>query len=175
MMSKESGMTLVEIMVVVAIAALVVSVVVVYSLPWISKETMRSTAFDVQTYLQLARIEAVSRNRDVRFVIDTDNRQLAVWDGMTTASTVDDELLYLAPISDSIDFANPQVGAAVTLSQIGGSDEYQCIFSSDGTVGTGAGGAVMVFGGDEYGKVSVFDAGGIQVEKWSNGAWHVGG
>ena len=173
-MSKESGMTLIEIMVVLVIASLVISVAFVYSLPWLSKETMRSTAFDVQTYLQLARIEAVSRNRNVRFVIDTGNKQLEVWDGMGTASTVDDEVLYLTDIASSIEFVNPGVGDAVTMAQIGGGDEYQCIFSSDGTVGTGAGGAVVVYGGEEYGRVSVFDAGGIQVEKWNNGAWHVG-
>lgn len=173
-MSKESGMTLIEIMVVLATAALVISAAFIYSLPWISRETMRSTAFDVQTYLQLARIEAVSRNRDVRFVIDIDNKQLEVWDGMGTVSIVDDEVLYLTNIASSIEFINPGVGAAVTMAQIGGGNEYQCIFSSDGTVGTGSGGAVIVYGGEEYGRVSVFDAGGIQVEKWNNGAWHVG-
>jgi hypothetical protein len=144
-----------------------------YSVPWIAREKMRSAIYDVQTYMQLARIEAVSRNQDCRMVVDTGSHKLWVLDSAGTSTLVDDIPLYERELPESVSFARPGGGAAVTLAQIGGGDSYQTVFKSDGTVDAGVG-DVVIFGGEQYGRISVFGAGSTQVEKWNNGSWHVG-
>ena len=61
----------------------------------------------------------------------------------------------------------------VSLSQIGASDDYQTVFTSDGMVVLGQG-EVCLLGGQRFGRISVFGAGGIQVERWTGSAWYVG-
>jgi Tfp pilus assembly protein FimT len=166
-------MTLIETLLVVAVAALVLIATAAYSVPWIAREKMRGAVYDVQLYMQLARIEAVSRNQDCRMVVDTSGGTLAVLDSNGTSSTADDLLLYSRRLPDSVEFDRPDSGSAVTLPQIGTGSRYQAIFASNGTVRNG-GGEVVLHGAEQYGKVSVYGAGGTQVEKWNNGAWHVG-
>lgn len=172
-MRNAKGMTLIEVMLVVAVASLVLMTTAAYSVPWIAREKMRGAIYDVQLYMQLARVEAVSRNTDCRMVVDTAGGTLQVLDSVGTAGIYDDILLYTRSLPELVEFDRPDSGSAVTLSQIGSSDSYQAIFSSDGTVTSGIG-VVVLQGAEQYGKVSVFGAGGTQVEKWTNGAWHVG-
>lgn len=172
-MRNEKGMTLIETLLVVAVASLVLIATAAYSVPWIAREKMRGAVYDVQLYMQLARVEAVSRNQDCRMVVDTGGGIIQVLDTNGTSNTADDLLLYSRRLPASIEFARPDSGSAVTLTQIGGGDSYQAIFASNGTVTNGIG-EVVLHGGEQYGKVSVFGAGGTQVEKWTNGAWHVG-
>jgi len=166
-------MTLIEVMLVVAVASLVLIATAAYSVPWIAREKMRGAVYDVQLYMQLARIEAVSRNQVCRMVLDTSGGTIAVLDSNGTSNTADDLLLYSRTLPTSIEFNRPDSGAAVTLSQIGSTDSYQATFNSNGTVDVGTG-EVVIHGAEQYGKVSVFGAGGTQVEKWNDGAWHVG-
>jgi hypothetical protein len=126
--------------------------------------------YDVQSYLQLTRIEAVSRNRDCRFVVDTQSRIVQVLDGNGTSSTTDDTLLYETTLPPQVQFARPDSGSAVTLSQIGSSSAYETVFTSDGIVNAGSG-EVAVFGGDEYNRVLVYGAGGVSVDRWSGSGW----
>ena len=158
-MHSERGMTLIETLLVVSLASLVLIATAAYSVPWIAREKMRSAIYDVQTYMQLARIEAVSRNQNCRMVVDTGSHKLWVLDTAGTSTLVDDIPLYERELPESVSFARPGGGAAVTLAQIGGGDSYQ---------------TVVIFGGEHYGRISVFAAGGTQVEKWNNGGWHVG-
>jgi prepilin-type N-terminal cleavage/methylation domain-containing protein len=173
-MSKEHGMTMVELLLVLAIAALVLTTTTVYSIPWLQKEEMRSSVYKVQTYMQLARIEAVSRNQECRFVIDTSNGTLTVLDANGTPSNrLDDLLLYESELPETVSFARPDAGSAVSLSQIASSTKYQTRFKADGTVLSGSG-EVVLFGGERYGKISVFVAGGIQVRRWDGANWASG-
>jgi Tfp pilus assembly protein FimT len=168
-------MTLIELVIVVAVAALALVAVSAFSLPWMQKEAMRSAVYDVQTHMQLAKIEAVSRNRECRFVVDTGTRTLQVLDGNGTPSasnTGDDILLYDATLPSNVSFTNPGAGAAVTLDDLG-SGVYQVEFTSDGIVLLGAG-SVMLQGGQSFGRISVFAAGGVQVDKWNGSSWHAG-
>lgn len=172
-MHSQRGMTLIELLMVVAMATLLLVAAAAYSVPWMAKEAMRSAVYDVQTYFQLARIEAVSRNQETRFVVDTANGQLIVFDTNGTAGTGDDTELYRTSLASSVTFARPDAGVAVTLTQIGASDSYQVRFTSDGTVAAGAG-DICLFGGQQFGRISIFAAGGTQVASWKNGAWYVG-
>lgn len=171
-MSNERGMTLIETLIVVAAAALMLVAAAAYSVPWIARENMRSAVYDVQTYIQLTRIEAVSRNRECRMVLDTSARVMQIFDTQGTVSTSDDTSLYRRGLPTSVTFARPDSGAAVTLASIN-SKSFHVIFRSDGTVRAGVG-DVHIFGGQRYGKVSIFGAGGTQVERWNGSQWEIG-
>lgn len=175
-MSKQKGMTLIELVIVMALAAVTLVATATYALPWLARERARSAVYDVQSYLQLTRIEAVSRNRECRFVLDTSTKTMQVFDGSgTSATTGDDILLYATTLPDRVRFARPDSGAPVTLSQIGSSSVYETVFTSDGIVSSGTG-DVALFGGDEYNRVMVFGAGGVSVDRWSGSGWtHEGG
>jgi Tfp pilus assembly protein FimT len=171
--SRERGITMVELLVVATLASLVVVSAITFAYPWIARERMRSAIYDVQTYVQLSRVEAVNRNQACRFVIDTDARVLWVMDTVGTSTRTDDVVLYNRALPDTITIERPDAGAPVTLDQIGGSDSYEVEFSPDGFVSTGAG-IVALFGGDRYGRVTVFGAGGVLVERWNGSTWEAG-
>ncbi len=172
-MHGQKGITLIELLIVVAMASLALLAVGTYAVPWVAREGLRSAVYDVQTYMQLARIEAISRNRDCRFVVDTSTNRIGVLD---TAGTLgvpgDDILLYEADLPDAVSFARPDTGSAVTLDLVSGST-YQTRFGSDGIVNLGTG-VVHLFGGSKYEKVEVFGAGGIRIQRWNGTQWVVG-
>jgi Tfp pilus assembly protein FimT len=170
-MKNERGMTLFEVVMVLGLASVALLATVTVAVPWIARERSRSAVYDVQSYLQLTRIEAVSRNRECRFVVDTATRILQVYDGNATASTTDDRLLYETTLPSKVQFARPDSGTAVTLSQIASSTKYQTKFSSDGIVTEGTG-LVSVLGGNEYNRVQVYAAGGVTVDRWSGSTWN---
>ena len=172
-MSSESGLTLVELVVVVAIVSLIVTMTLVSAIPIIARETMHGAMADVRAFMQLTKIEAVSRNHDCGFVVDSSARTLGVWDSMGTSSTSDDELLHDGAIGESVTFARPDSGATVTLSQIGSTTSYETIFSADGAVSSGTG-SVHLFGGEAFGRVSVLAAGGLETALWKASAWVAG-
>lgn len=172
-MRRDSGMTIVELLVVTAIGAMVLMTAVVHSMSWMATETTRSLAYDVAGLMQQARIEAVSRNRDCRFVLDTSSGMLAVWDSRGTDDHSDDELVHSRGVSDAVAFDRPDVGSPVTLELIGATTSYQTTFSSDGVVSAGAGG-VYLHGGDGFGNVTVYAAGGVEVQRWDGTGWQVG-
>lgn len=171
-MNTQKGVTLIELLLVLSAMSLALLAVASYSLPWIARETAKSAAYDVQTHVQLARIEAVSRNRACAAEINTSTRRVSVWDTQGTMSTADDEMLYDVSLPDSVSFARPGGGAAVSLGAIT-ADRFAVVFRSDGTVALGAG-DVVLFGGERYERISVFWAGGIQVNHWDGSAWRAG-
>ena len=173
-MSDQRGITLVELLVVIVLASVSLLAISMYAVPWIARETVRGAVYDVQHYMQLAKIEAVSRNRDCRFTVDTANGTLAVYDTVGTAGLGDDIELYTATLATAVSFARPDAGAAVTINQIGGGDVYQSVFNSDGIVTLGTG-EVVLLAGSRYNRLQVFGAGGVQVSKWNGSAWKVGG
>ena len=171
-MRHETGMTLIEMLLTVSALGLVLLAGASYALPWLARESARGAAYDVQTYMQLARIEAVSRNHICRMELDTDDGALEVIDGNGTTITTDDIVLYQRRLPDNISFARPDSGSAVTLDGID-STTFQVEFGSDGVVSLGAG-EVCLLGGERYQRVQIFWAGGIQVNHWDGSQWKVG-
>lgn len=171
-MSSQKGITLTELLIVLAVASLGLLAVGTYAVPWVAREGLRSAVYDVQTYMQLARIEAISRNRDCRFVVDTSSNRISVLDSAGTPAIGDDILLYEADLPDTVSFARPDTGSAVTLNNPSGTI-YQSRFGSDGIVDLGTG-EVCMFGGSKYEKIEVFGAGGIRIQKWNGTSWATG-
>jgi prepilin-type N-terminal cleavage/methylation domain-containing protein len=171
-MPSERGITLVELVIVVAVASIFLVAAASYSVPMMAKETMRSAVYDFQTYMQLARMEAVGRNHACRFVIDAGKRELFVVDTRGTPTLSDDEILYDTTVADSVVFARPASGTPITLGSVTGKI-FQTTFASNGTVTSGAG-DVYLMGGDRYGRISVHAAGGIEVSRWDGSSWKSG-
>ena len=69
----QTGFTLIEMMVVVAVLAIVMSIALPNLRVMIANTQIRSVAESVRNGLQLARAEAVKRNESVRFTLNADN------------------------------------------------------------------------------------------------------
>ena len=169
---SERGVTLPELLVVLLITGLILTIGITYSLSWLGREDVRSMAFEVQTHLQLARIQAVSRNRACIFRIDSSSRRIFVSDLNDPGNATDDIVLADITLSAAVAFTRPDTGSAITLTSLG-SDLYQATFASDGSVSSGAG-EIVLHGGDRYEKVVLFGAGGVRVEHWDGSAWALG-
>jgi len=172
-MRNQKGMTLLELVIVLAVALAAVAMTAALSGPWIARESMRGAVGNVNSYFQLAKIEAVSRNRPCRMVVDKAGT-LEVWDTMGTPLLLsDDTQLYSTALPSTVSFERPDAGSAVTLLQLGGSGRYHTIFNSDGVAAVGTG-SVFLHGGDGYGSVRVHAAGGVDIAYWNGSAWHMG-
>ncbi len=171
-MRSEHGMSLAEVTVVMVLVAVITTAVATYSIPWLGREEMRGAVYTVQEYLQLARVQAVSRNRDCRFLIDSSSRQVSVTDLNDPADATDDLSLHSATLSSRVTFARPDPGPAVTLASVSGS-LYQATFSSDGSVTAGAG-LIALQGGDASYRINLYGAGGVRVERWDGSSWVAG-
>lgn len=165
------GFTLLELMFVVALAGVLIAIAVLVSGPLIGTEGGRSAVYEIQTMAQLARMEAVARNRECKLLLCPTMRQVLVTDTMGTSVTTDDQVLHSTTLPESVRFERPDTGSAVTWESLGGTPAWFGVrFASDGTIEAGEG-DVVVHGGDRYGRISLFTAGSAQVTTWSNGAW----
>ena len=114
-MRNERGMSLAEVTIVMVLVAIITTAVATYSIPWLGREEMRGAVYTIQEYLQLARVQAVSRNRDCRFLIDSGSRRVSVVDLNDPSTASDDISLYSATLSSRVTFVRPDTGSAVTL------------------------------------------------------------
>ncbi len=154
---------------VLAIGGMVLAVAATTSVAWIGREAARSAVYSIQTQLQLARMQAVSRNRVCQFTIDTATRQVQVVDLNDLSTSADDVVLSNVTVSARISFARPDGTTPVTLASVSGT-RYQATFTQDGAVSQGAG-VISVAGGDGFEQLTLYGAGGIRLERWNGSAW----
>jgi Tfp pilus assembly protein FimT len=165
----ERGASITEALVVLALTGLVLATTAAYALSWIGREDLRSAASEIRTQLQATRAHAINRNRAARFQMDTSLRRIQVYDLVDPGNNGDDILLSTVSLPDSISFARPDSGSAVTLPVLSGTT-YQATFESDGSVSSTPG-LVCLSGGARYNRVSLYAAGGVKLERWLNSAW----
>ena len=72
-MHKNSGFTLIEILTVIAIIAVVSSIVLPNVIAWLPRYRLNSGAEDIQSTLQLARLGAIKENADATVTFNTAN------------------------------------------------------------------------------------------------------
>jgi Tfp pilus assembly protein FimT len=164
---------MVELVIVLAIASMILTAAATVALPWIAREEMRSAVYQTQNYMQVARIQAVTRNRECRFLIDGGSRQIQIIDLNDPGDDTDDEMLKTIYLSDRVGFLDPGGGSPITLAPVSGT-VYQATFASDGSVAEGAGAIVLTAGGRSD-RLTLFGAGGVRVDKWNGSAWVSGG
>jgi len=169
----QRGVTVFELLIVVAIVSVAVTVTVVYSTPWMVRESMRGAANHVSSFMQLTKIEAVSRNRDCRFLIDVSKAEIEIWDSLGSDDVSDDVRLHRSSIPSHVSFARPDSGDVITLDPVAPSVSYQTVFTSDGLVSDGVGG-VYLHGGETFGSILVHAAGGVEIRYWNGTAWREG-
>jgi prepilin-type N-terminal cleavage/methylation domain-containing protein len=168
----ERGYTLAELLVALAIGGLLLLAATTTSVAWIGREESRSAVYLLQTLVQSARMQAISRHRACRIKLDTSTRQIQVIDLNDPANGADDVTVTGVTLSPRLSFARPDGSTPVTLALVSGTT-YQTTFGSDGAVTQGAG-VVSVLGGDRYQQLTVYGAGGVKLERWTGSAWQVG-
>lgn len=173
---NDAGMTLAEVVVILALATLLATITATFSLTWVGQERMRSGIYKTHTYLNLARVEAVNRNRACRFEVDTDSGWIRVLDLNDPAIGTDDVELDAFELHESISFDRPDAGSAVTLHNSAG-NVYEVTFSADGLVdtGTSTGGKIHLASRGRYSRISLYLAGGTQIEHWDGSSWAAAG
>lgn len=166
--SRQNGFSLPEALFAMLLAALALLATASYSIPWIAREKARGGAYEVQTYLRLARVEAVSRNRPCRFFIDPTARTFEVSDTQGTPFTTDDVVLHSSRLPTNVVLDRPDGGSDITLPTAGSG--HEALLTPDGMV-SGAAGAIHLFGGDRHVRISLYLAGGVHVDRWDGSAW----
>jgi hypothetical protein len=154
---RQSGIGLGELLLLVAVASLTVVAAVTHLLPGsVSRESVSGMAQRVHTALQRARVEAVSLERPCRVIVD--GTSVAVVDTMGTASPTDDRSIHRATFPDTI-----TVG---TLGTAGGAP-----FVEFRPGGDAAPGAITLFDGNEYRRVTVAPTARLSIERWDGSRW----
>jgi prepilin-type N-terminal cleavage/methylation domain-containing protein len=166
---NQRGLSLLELLVVLALGIILLWMGTLVSVPWLARESMRGTLHEASVLLQTARLEAVSRNTACSFRIDLSTRTMAVVDMNDTSTTTDDEVLQTRRLPSPVAVAHPSAGSPVTFEFVSGS-LYRVVFDPDGYVSSGAG-ELVLYGGTQYGKVLVYSAGGIRHQRWDGSSW----
>jgi Tfp pilus assembly protein FimT len=170
--SGERGASLVETLVVLALAGVALAAGTNTSIDWMAREEMRSSVYSVQTYLQTARLQAVSRNRSCQFRVDASTRRIEVLDLNNPLSPTDDILLSQTTLSPKVSFARPDSGSPITLGLSSGTT-YQATFTPDGIVTSGVG-TIAILGGTRYDRIDLYAAGGTKIWRWDGASWAAG-
>jgi prepilin-type N-terminal cleavage/methylation domain-containing protein len=170
-MDKQSGFTLLELMVVLLLSGLALAAGALFTVPALASEAMRSTLHDAGSLLQMARIEAVKRNHECRFVVNPPERTMSVIDTNGTSTGTDDIVLRVRPIPRVVALARPDSGSPITFSPDG--TTYVVDFDQDGYVSAGSG-EMVLYGGERYDRLIVYAAGGVRYERWNGSVWVTG-
>ena len=168
-------MTMLEMIFVIALMAVLIAIALGGSLASLQRGRAQSAIHEIQSMAQLARMEAVSRNRECVLLLSPDTRQVIAADGQDTPSTTDDLILREARLPSSVAFARPDSGSSISWESLGGSPAwYRLRFASDGTVAAGDG-DIFLKGDEHYERLSVFISGGTRISTWKEGGWQQGG
>lgn len=168
-LTRECGMTFVEVLIVLILLSIIALVSLSYASSWIRREKVRSSAYVIQTHLQMARVEAMSRNRDTRFTIDEDSGTIQVVDLVDPSDNSDDVVITTVELPSEIEFDRPDGGSSISLNNLSG-NVYEATFRQDGVVTSGSG-DVCIAKDEAYKRVSVYVAGGVHVRSWRDGQW----
>src|SRR5262249_6212851 len=104
---REHGRTFVELLIVLGLIGIAMMVAIYFSFDWFGREDSRGAAYTIETFLNMARMEAISRNQVCRFVIDTSAKTLDVYDLVDPLSATDDIQLAHAELPAKVSVAAP--------------------------------------------------------------------
>ena len=168
----QRGVSLIETLALLMLTSIIVAMSINYSLGLLVRERLRSSAYSIYAQLKNARMEAMSRNRSCRFLIDTGSRTVQVVDLNDPGTSSDDEVFTTVTLPSAIAFVQPDGSPSVTLNPVS-SGVYETVFSSTGVVTSGSGELVLNMQ-DQYRRVSVFVAGGLRISTWTGLGWEEG-
>ena len=114
-MRKDSGFTLIELMVVIGIIGVLCAIAIPGYINWLPKYRVGSAARTVMSTLEFARINAIKTNADVKVNFGWANESLTVESGGTTLRT--------RGLPADVDLQDIDLGDSVTFNGQGFSDE----------------------------------------------------
>lgn len=118
------GFTLLELLVVVVIVGITLGVVSFNALPS-SRQSLQNEAQRIALLLQLARDEAIVRNRPVAFEADADRYRFLVRNDTTWEPILDDDLMR------EREFKRAPIGLAMSPPPAGGNDPLRIVFGRE--------------------------------------------
>jgi general secretion pathway protein H len=121
---RASGFTLLELLVVMVIAGIMLGAVALNAMPGDRKQ-MQNDAQRIALLLQLARDEAIVRNRPIAFEADTDRYRFLIREENTWQPLTGDDMLH------ERDFARAPVSLTVNPSQAGGGSPLRLVFGRE--------------------------------------------
>ncbi|MCP3980615.1 MAG: prepilin-type N-terminal cleavage/methylation domain-containing protein [bacterium] len=171
----QKGLTLVEVVFVLAIAVVLFVSTTAYAVPLIAREGAKSGTYQLESMVMVTKLEAVKRDRECYLVIMKAARTIQVRDTMGTSTRTDDQVLHEVRLPSSVAFETPDGSDDIDLLRLGPAFRqiYYMTFSPYGAISSG-GGHVGLTGGGRYLKLSLFKAGGTLVEHWNGHAWEKG-
>jgi prepilin-type N-terminal cleavage/methylation domain-containing protein len=152
---KNSGFTLIELMVVIVVIGIFVAIGLPNFMSWLPKYRLKSAVRDLYSNMQLAKMTAVKSKQNCTVTYSTDPDQY-VLSGALSKTVV------LGDYGSGVNFDGPgnETFAATTIT-----------FNSRGTSNVGAGYAYLSNSGNtEYFRVSPLISGVIKLQKWVGGS-----
>ena len=164
--SKNSGFTLLEVMVVVGIISVVIGIAVPNIISWLPKYRLKSAARDIISFMQEVKLEAIKTNTTREIIFDNSNSGTLKLNGGREI----DLSSYLSGVSfGSGSAVNNWDGDAITSSVTFHVNKLR--FSASGMSNTP--GTVFINNKDNdicY-AITVLMTGGINTRKWTGTAW----
>ena len=118
-MRKDSGFTMIELMVVIGIMAILSAIAIPSYIKWLPKHRVGSAARAVMSSMEFARINAIKRNTVVRVDFDWANESLTVVEVVNLVETT----LRTRGLPADVDLQDIDLGTPVTFNGHGFSDE----------------------------------------------------
>ena len=160
-MTKENGFSLLELMIVLAIIAILSAIAVPNYFSWLPKYRLKTAATDLFSNMQLVKLQAVKTNQNVsiKFSTGPDRYRFAILSGTKTISLSD-------TYRSGIVFGRPAAFPGDTVTY--GSDILT--FNTRGI--SNAGYAYLTNSNNTgYYRVGTLSSGVIRLESWNSGAW----
>ena len=104
-----------ELLTVVCTICLLLLASSTYFLPTLPSSSLESSVHELHVAVQLARIEAVSRNRECRVELNARDHSVRIYDSQGTTRTADDQLLHHLSLPSSIRLTHSNAGTSHTL------------------------------------------------------------
>ena len=157
MRHKKDGFSLFELLVVVAIIAVVSAIVTPQIIGWRNSAKLRGTVDNLKGDLEMAKINAVKENSSVAVVFDATGYRVFVDRANPWVHDPDERLLRTRqlPAGVAFDFSHPSWGFTGNRTR----------FNSRGTAGTENGTAVIVNNRGEQSNIVVSTLGRIRVQR----------
>jgi prepilin-type N-terminal cleavage/methylation domain-containing protein len=139
-MRNDSGFSVVELVVVIAILGILTTIAVPNFVAWIPKYRVKDAAQDLYSNIQLAKMEAIKRNQNctVTFDAGADNYQISLLNRTITLADYGSGVQYAAaPVPAAITFNSrgfADSAVNVTLTNAPNSASYQLSILTSGVV-----------------------------------------